>query len=78
MKWLLMLLLAALAIASLQRARMRQTILGCVIGLVLLGGATGCGSNGSTTGIQPGTYPFTLQATSGKTVRNTLLILVVK
>ncbi len=77
-KWLLMLLVAALAIASLQRARMRQTILGCVIALVLLGGINGCGSNGNTATIQPGTYPFTLQATSGNTVRNTLLVLVVK
>jgi hypothetical protein len=77
-KWLLMLLAAALAIASLQRARMRQVILGCVIALALLGGMGGCGSNGSTAGIQPGTYPFTLQATSGNTVRNTLLVLVVK
>ncbi len=77
-KWFLMLLVAALAIASLQRARMRQMILGCVIALVLLGGIGGCGSNGSTAGIQPGTYPFTLQATSGNTVRNTLLVLVVK
>jgi hypothetical protein len=78
MRWLLVLLLAALAIASLPRARMRQTILGCVIALVLLGSASGCGSNGSTTSIQPGTYPFTLQATSGNTVQNTLLILIVK
>ncbi len=77
-KWLLMLLVAALAIASLQRARMRQMILGCVIALVLLGGIGGCGDNGSTASIQPGTYPFTLQATSGNTVRNTLLTLIVK
>ena len=77
-KWLLTLLVAALAIASLQRARMRQTILGCAIALVLLGSMSGCGSNGSTASIQPGTYPFTLQATSGNTVRNTLLVLVVK
>jgi hypothetical protein len=77
-KWLLTLLVVALAIASLQRARMRQAILGSVIALVLLGGIGGCGSNGSTGSIQPGTYPFTLQATSGNTVRNTLLVLVVK
>jgi hypothetical protein len=77
-KWLLMLLVVALTIASLQRARMRQTILACIIALVLLGGINGCGSNGNTATIQPGTYPFTLQATSGNTVRNTLLVLVVK
>jgi hypothetical protein len=77
-KWLLMLLVAALAIASLQRARTRQVILGSVIALMLLGSIGGCGSNGSTATIQPGTYPFTLQATSGNTVRNTLLVLVVK
>ncbi|MGA9718462.1 MAG: hypothetical protein WBQ79_09305 [Acidobacteriaceae bacterium] len=57
---------------------MRQTILGSVIALVLLGSMSGCGSNGSTASIQPGTYPITLQATSGNTVRNTLLVLVVK
>ena len=78
MIWLLMLLLAALAITLLQRARMRQAILGCVIALILVGGASGCGSNASAGSIQPGTYAFTLQATSGNTVRNTLLILVVK
>ncbi|HEY2472831.1 MAG TPA: hypothetical protein VGI45_33910, partial [Terracidiphilus sp.] len=79
-KWLLVLLLAALAIASLQRARLRQTILGCAIALVVLSGMSGCGSGGSgnTTTLAPGTYPFTLQATSGETVRNTLLTLVVK
>lgn len=53
-------------VQALQRARMLQTILGCVIALVLLGGASGCGSNGSTTGIQPGIYQFTLQANSGE------------
>jgi hypothetical protein len=78
LKWLLMLLLTALAVARLQHARLRQTILGCVIALVVLSGMSGCGSNASTTATAPGTYPFTLQATSGKTVRNTLLTLVVK
>jgi hypothetical protein len=77
-KWLLMLLLTALAIARLQRARLRQTVLGCVVALVVLTGMSGCGSNGSTVATAPGTYPFTLQATSGNTVRNTLLTLVVK
>jgi hypothetical protein len=77
-KWLLMLLVAGLAIASLQRARMRQMILGCVIALVLLAGIGGCGGNGNTASIQPGTYRFILQATSGNTVHNTLLTLVVK
>jgi hypothetical protein len=78
LKWLLMLLLTALAVARLQRARLRQTVLGCVIALVVLSGMSGCGSNGSTAATAPGTYPITLQATSGKTVRNTLLTLVVK
>jgi hypothetical protein len=73
-----MLLLTALAIARLQRARLRQTVLGCVVALVVLTGMSGCGSNGSTVATAPGTYPFTLQATSGNTVRNTLLTLVVK
>jgi hypothetical protein len=78
-KWLLTLLLAALAIASLQRARLRQTILGCIIAMVVLAGMSGCGS-GSSGGaaLSPGTYPFTLQATSGTTIRNTLITLVVK
>jgi hypothetical protein len=78
-KWLLTLLLAALGIASLQRARLRQTILGCIIAMVVLAGMSGCGS-GSSGGaaLSPGTYPFTLQATSGTTVRNTLITLVVK
>jgi hypothetical protein len=78
-KWLLLLLLAALATASLQRARVRQTILACAIALVVLGGISGCGSgNGGNTTLAPGTYPFTLQATSGGVVRNTLVTLVVK
>lgn len=77
-KWLLMLLLTALAVASLQRARLRQTLLGCIIALVFLSGMSGCGTNGSTPTTAPGTYPFTLQTTSGKAVRNTLLTLVVK
>jgi hypothetical protein len=78
-KWLLTLLLAALAIASLQRARLRRTILGCIIAMLVLGGMGGCGS-GSSGGaaLSSGTYPFTLQATSGTTVRNTLITLVVK
>jgi hypothetical protein len=80
LKFLLMLLLTAFAAAFLQRARMRQTIFGCLVALVLLGGLSGCGSgsNGNTTPVAPGTYAFTLQASSGKTIRNTLLILVVK
>jgi hypothetical protein len=78
LKWLLMLLLTALAVACLQRARLRQTVLGCLIALVVFSGMSGCGSNGSTAATAPGTYPFTLQATSGKTIRNTLLTLVVK
>jgi hypothetical protein len=78
-KWLLTLLLAALAIASLQRARLRQTILGCIIAMVVLAGMSGCGSGSSGGGaLSPGIYPFTLQATSGTTVRNTLITLVVK
>ena len=78
-KWLLTLLLAALAIASLQRARLRQTILGCIIAMVVLGGVGGCGSDSSGgAALSSGTYPFTLQATSGTTVRNTLITLVVK
>jgi hypothetical protein len=77
-KWLLILLLTALAVACLQRARLRQTVLGCVIALAFLSGMSGCGSNGSTAGTAPGTYPFILQATSGDTVRNKLLTLVVK
>jgi hypothetical protein len=80
LKFFLMLLLTAFAAAFLQRARLRQTILGCLIALMLLGGMSGCGSgsSGNTTTLAPGIYPFTLQATSGKTVRNTLLTLVVK
>jgi hypothetical protein len=79
LKWILMLLLAAFAAASLQRARLRQMIVGCAIALMLLGGMSGCGSGSSgNIALAPGTYPFTLQATSGNTVRNTLLILVVK
>ena len=77
-RWLLMLLVTAFAIVRLRRARLRQTILGCVVALVVLSGMSGCGSNGNTPATGPGTYPFTLQATSGKTVRNTLLTLVVK
>jgi hypothetical protein len=79
-RWLLALLLTALTIASLQRARMRQTILGCVVALILLINISGCGSEGNRNiaPISPGTYAFTLQATSGNIVRNTLLTLVVK
>jgi hypothetical protein len=77
-KWLLMLLLTLAAIALLHRARLRQTVLACLMAALLLVGMNGCGGNGSTTATSSGTYPFTLQATSGNTTRNTLLILVVK
>jgi hypothetical protein len=78
MKWLLLLLVAVVTSASLQRARMRKTVLGCVMAFILLGSVSGCGSNGTVGIIQPGTYPLTLQATSGNAVRNTLIVLIVK
>ena len=77
-KWFLTLLLTAAAIASLHRARLRQTVLGCLMVGALLLGMNGCGGNGGTATTPSGTYPFTLQATSGNTTRNILLILIVK
>jgi hypothetical protein len=78
-RWVVMLLLTAFAIVLLQRARVRHSVLGCLIALVLLGAFTGCGaSNGATNGMAPGQYSFTLQATSGNVSQNTLLIFNVK
>jgi hypothetical protein len=78
-KWLLMLLLVTFAIAPLQRARRWQTILGCAIAVVVLSVISGCGSGSSgNTALARGTYSLTLQATSGGTVRNTPLTLVVE
>lgn len=67
LKWLLMLLVAVLAIAVLQRGRLRYPILGCAILMMLLSG-TGCGSN-SSQGTPAGYYPLTIQAASGNTTQ---------
>jgi hypothetical protein len=76
--WLLMLLLSIFSIALLQRARIRYTVLNCIVLLVLLSNVIGCGSNGHTSNTPPGAYTLVVQATSGNIVQNTKLTLVVK
>jgi len=65
LKWFMMFLAAVLAIAILQRGRLRYPILGCVVLMMLLSGI-GCGGS-SSHGTPPGYYPLTIQATSGST-----------
>jgi hypothetical protein len=76
--WLLMLLLGIFSILLLQRARLRYKVLNCVILLVLLSNAIGCGGRRNTASTPPGAYTLFVQATSGNTVQNTALTLVVK
>lgn len=67
-----------ISIALLQRARLRYRVLNCVILLVFLSNAIGCGSNRNAAGTPSGAYTLTIQATSGSTVQNAKLTLVVK
>jgi hypothetical protein len=64
--WLLMLLIALLAIAILRRGRLRYPILGCTVLMMLL--SSGCGGN-SSRGTPSGYYPLTIQATNGDTTQ---------
>lgn len=73
--WFLMLLIALVVIAILQRARIRYSILGCA--LLMLISISGCGSN-SPHGTSSGFYPLTIQATSGSTTQTVKLILHVQ
>lgn len=67
LKWLLMFLASVLAVAILQRGRLRYSILGCVI-LMMLWGTIGCGNNASQS-TPRGYYPLTIQAVSGSTTQ---------
>ena len=67
LKWLLMFLASVLAVAILQRGRLRYSILGCVI-LLMLWGTIGCGNNASQS-TPRGYYPLTIQAVSGSTTQ---------
>jgi hypothetical protein len=67
LEWLLMLLIGVAAIAILHRARIRYSMLGCVL-LTMLLSIGGCGSN-STQKTPSGYYPLTIQATSESTAQ---------
>jgi hypothetical protein len=84
-KWFMMFLLTMLLNGWLQRERLRHkllwhAVLGSLLLVLLGGGLSGCGGAGPSTskpGTPAGTYTVNLTATSGSTVKNTTLTLVV-
>lgn len=76
--WLLMLFLGTGSIVLLRRARLRYTLAKCMILFVVVSSAIGCGGNGNPNRTPPGSYTLTVQATSGNTVQNATITLVVQ
>jgi hypothetical protein len=81
-----MLLVALLAIAILQRGRLRCPILGCVVLMMMILSISGCGGGGgggggggnSSQGTPSGYYPLKIQGTSGSTNQTVVLNLLVQ